>query len=503
MAYKWVQSSAYASVPPNAVVGGNDEDGAMIYVGRAEHEGDMLVCKVVPSKQIGFISQRGEALPKDIFEMLCGDNLAWIKCYDHVIPENAVLCGRTSLEQPVYIGRGHYEGHLIIGKISSVHRALFIAYRGAERRLDSYEILVEEQRQVPGWQLPPPPPLSPQLEKCPLTPPPPPPPAAVAAAAPPPIGLKPYPYPPAYDAPPLSLHDRPPQYTPTPMAQAMGMPMPTPLASTDPYPPPTPSILPSYQQPVGVALPLPPKPALPPSYAPAETAGPAYSSSSSSSSSCSSLGAAGYMPADTYKPPMGAYAPADTYKPPLDPYGPSCSSYTPAQVAPAANYGAGSTHGQLYDVWLPASPGYTPPDAVHGGHDSDMAPLLVCRGYFDGRHIPGKAAPSRGCAYITDAGRELIESNYEVLVGQGKYHWVHRAEGSIAPGAVEAGRAFNGEPLFVGRARYCGSLTPGKVQQSHRCIHIPYGGQEVGISSYEILVRSEIFHRQQAVNLSY
>ncbi|KAH8372090.1 hypothetical protein KR093_010053, partial [Drosophila rubida] len=140
----WVQSSAYASVPPHAVVGGNDEDGAMIYVGRAEHEGDQLVCKVVPDKQIGYVSQRGEALPKDIFEVLCGEQLSWIKCYDHVIPETAVLCGRTALQQPVYIGRGHYEGHLIIGKISSVHRALFIAYRGAERRLDSYEVLVEE-----------------------------------------------------------------------------------------------------------------------------------------------------------------------------------------------------------------------------------------------------------------------------------------------------------------------------------------------------------------------
>ncbi|KAH8297254.1 hypothetical protein KR044_008769, partial [Drosophila immigrans] len=504
-AYKWVQSSAYASIPPSAVVGGNDEDGAMIYVGRAEHEGDMLVCKVVPSKQIGFISQRGEALPKDIFEMLCGDNLSWIKCYDHVIPETAVLCGRTALQQPVYIGRGHYEGHLIIGKISSVHRALFIAYRGAERRLDSYEILVEEQRQVPGWQLPPPPPpLSLLEEKCPQSPPPPPPPPAVAA--PPPIGPKPYPYPPAYDAP----HDRPPQYTltPTPMAMAMGMPMPTPtrppLASTDPFPPPTPtpmpSILPAYQQPVGVALPLPPKPGMPPSYTPAETAAGGYcsspsSSSSSSSSSCSSS----FVPADTYKPPLVPYAPGYSGS------SSSASYVTPAQVAPGPSYGAvaTTTHGQLYDLWMPASPGYTPPDAVLGGHDSDMTPLLVCRGYLDGRRIPGKAAPSRGCAYITHAGRELIESNYEVLVGQGNYHWVHRAEGSIAPGAVEAGRAFNGEPLYVGRGRYCGSLTPGQVQQSHRCILIPYGGQEVRISSYEVLVRSEIFHRQEAINLSY
>ncbi|XP_023165343.2 uncharacterized protein LOC111595724 [Drosophila hydei] len=446
----------------------------MIYVGRAEHEGDMLVCKVMPSKQIGYISQRGEALPKDIFEMLCGENLVWVKCYDHVIPETAVLCGRTSLEQPVYIGRGHYEGHLIIGKISSVHRALFIAYRGAERRLDSYEILIEERGAAPGWQLPPPPDAMELAEKCPQTPPPPPPPPGLLTK--PPVARKPYPYPPDFDAVPFSLHDRPPQYTP--------MPMPSP--STDPYPPPPPpppamapptplaepTILPQYKRPLAVPVPIPAKHYdMPPSYAAAAVAPSTHHGST-------------FVPAETYKPAMN-----------LDPYAPSCSSYTPAVCAPAAT--------TSYDLWMAASPGYTPPDAVYGGHDTDMAPLLVCRAYYDGSHIPGKAAPSRGCAYITHAGRELVESRYEVLIGQSKYHWVPGYDGCIAAGAVEAGRAFNGEPLYIGRAHYCGSLTPGKIQQSHRCLHIPFGGQEVRISSYEILVRSEIYHRQQAINLSY
>lgn len=491
-----MQSSAYSTVPPHAVVGGNDEDGAMIYVGRAEHEGDMLVCKVVPSKQIGYISQRGEALPKDIFEMLCGEHLKWVKCYDHVIPETAVLCGRTTLDQPIYIGRGHYEGHLIIGKISSVHRALFIAYRGAERRLGSYEILVEDRSVLPaGWQLPPPPPAPAvmELEKVPLSPPPPPPPPI---AVKPVGGVKPYPYPPDFDAAPFSLHDRPPQYTPMPTPMATPMPMPLPTPSTDPYPPPPPTpaavvpepaILPQYRPPVQAAplptyTPLPPKPsyAPPPSYTPAVVAPP-----SSSGSSC--------VPAETFKPPLEHF---EVVKPPLDHYErPSCS-YTPAEVA-------GPVPGPDYDVWVAASPGYTPPDAVYGGHDNDMAPLLVCRAYIAGHHVPGKAAPSRGCAYIAHAGREIIDSRYEVLIGQGKYHWVPGYNGSIAPGAVEAGRAHNGEPVYVGRARYMGSLTPGKLQPSHRCLHMPYGGQEVRINSYEILVRSDHYHRQQAYSLTY
>ncbi|XP_068146910.1 LOW QUALITY PROTEIN: uncharacterized protein [Drosophila tropicalis] len=464
MAYKWVQSSAYSSIPANAVVGGNDEDGAMIYVGRAEHEGDMLVCKVVPSKQLGFVSQRGEALPKDIFEVLCGLNLTWRKCYDHKIPETAVLCGRTSLDQPVYIGRGHYEGHLIIGKISSVHRALFIAYRGAERRLDSYEILLDENApSMAGWQLPPPPE---DLEKAPLTPPPPPSPPAPALE----VAEKPfrYPHPLEMSAMPFPMHDRPPVYTPHP----------DPL----PAPPATPAeILPQRVQPVLVLPPLPaPEPVAvavpvpPPSYT-AATVAPGPSSA--------------FTPADTYKPPMmgGAYG----------------SSYTPAEYAgPSSSYAGGYDYN--YDCWLNVGPGYFySPDAVVGGHDSCMSQLLIGRAYYAGGPIPGKADPSQGYCFITYNGMEIAESSYEVLMGQGKYHWVPGYDGSIAPGAVEAGRASNGGPLYIGRAHYCGTLTPGKIQQSHRCLQIPFGGQEVRISNYEVLVRSDLYHRQQAISLVY
>ncbi|XP_030384655.1 uncharacterized protein LOC115631934 isoform X2 [Scaptodrosophila lebanonensis] len=433
----------------------------MIYVGRAEQDGDMHVCKVVPSKQIGFISTRGEALPKDIFEVLCGQNLAWVKCYDHVIPETAVLCGRTTLDQPVYIGRGHYEGHLIVGKISSVHRALFIAYRGAERRLDSYEILVEERRVVPGWQLPPPE----EAEKCPLTPPPPPSPPA-------PVSEKPYRFPyPINVAMPFPNQEPPPMYTPTAaptyppepvIPQPIVVAAASPLMSTDPLPPP-----PLRQV-----------------YTPAETGG--------------------YVPASSYIPASSTFTPADSYKPPLDPYGPGCSSYVPAECVPTTTQYAVSVAPPAdgYDMWVTASPGYTPADAVVAGHDADMSQLLVCRAYYDGFHVPGKAVPSRGCAYISHAGREIVQTHYEVLIGQSKYRWVSGYDGSIPLGAVEAGRNANGEILYIGRALYCGTLTPGKVHPSHKCLYIPFGGTEHRIINYEVLVRKN-FYQQQAIYLTY
>ncbi|XP_037827878.1 uncharacterized protein LOC119615916 [Lucilia sericata] len=412
--YKWLPSSAYANIPTNAVVGGNDVDGDMIYVGRSFHEGDMLVAKVIPAKKIAFVSFRGAELPKDHFEILCGRNLVWRHCYNHIIPEKAVLCGKTSLGQPVYIGRGHYEGSLTVGKISSVHKALFIPFRGVERRLETYEILVEEKL-IPGWQLP--------ASTDPLPP-------------PPPMTLeKPGPYPPVPTPSPYP-EIKPPMTTPLdppPPYGAVCMPMPTPLPNypTKPcnfpkpptnYPPPTPAC--SFPR--------------PPTNYPQVT------------------------PAATYPGP-----PEHFPNPP-----PPC--YAPSVTHP-------------HNIWVPAHPGTTPGNAVHAGHDIDMTTIYVCRAYHSGDLLPGKAIPGRSSAYVSYQGQEIQKSSYEMLVGE-HYIWAPAVNG-FAVGAVEAGRTACGEPLYVGRAHYNGSLTCGKIQRSHNCLYIPFGGREVRIAhGYEILV---------------
>lgn len=42
--------------------------------------------------------------------------------------------------------------------------------------------------------------------------------------------------------------------------------------------------------------------------------------------------------------------------------------------------------------------------------------------------------------------------------------------------------------LYVGRAAHEGSLTIGKIHPSHQCIYIPYGGAEISLAAYEVLV---------------
>ncbi|VVC95542.1 unnamed protein product [Leptidea sinapis] len=50
------------------------------------------------------------------------------------------------------------------------------------------------------------------------------------------------------------------------------------------------------------------------------------------------------------------------------------------------------------------------------------------------------------------------------------------------------GGGADGEPLFIGRVRHEGSITTGKVQQSHGVCYISFAGQELGFPDYEILM---------------
>ncbi|KAJ6643770.1 hypothetical protein Bhyg_08735 [Pseudolycoriella hygida] len=141
-------------------------------------------------------------------------------------------------------------------------------------------------------------------------------------------------------------------------------------------------------------------------------------------------------------------------------------------------------------TWIPTTVyAGLPPSAVYAGNDSDGSPIYVGRAYFEGQQLPCKVMPSKNAAYVSYAGKEHFVSNYEGLSGHG-FTWIQSGHGHVPAGAVVAGNN-SGEPLYIGRAHFQGSLTPGKVHRSHACLYIPYGGDEHAIRSYEVLVGSQ------------
>lgn len=101
--------------------------------------------------------------------------------------------------------------------------------------------------------------------------------------------------------------------------------------------------------------------------------------------------------------------------------------------------------------------------------------------------VLGKYVVSHGCCYIAHGGSEHAKHQFDVLCN-GNVSWVPTSNGHVPPGALQAGHTDSGEPLYVGRSCYEGSITVGKVQPSHGSLYIPFGGSEVSLKEHDILV---------------
>ncbi|GLV45926.1 uncharacterized protein CBL_11723 [Carabus blaptoides fortunei] len=66
---RWVRAAG-ADIPPNAVTGGQSEDGEPLYVGRVAHEGSVTTGKVQPSHGVCYIAYGGQELAFPDYEVL-------------------------------------------------------------------------------------------------------------------------------------------------------------------------------------------------------------------------------------------------------------------------------------------------------------------------------------------------------------------------------------------------------------------------------------------------
>ncbi|XP_046959401.1 uncharacterized protein LOC124529628 isoform X1 [Vanessa cardui] len=180
------------------------------------------------------------------------------------------------------------------------------------------------------------------------------------------------------------------------------------------------------------------------------------------------------------------------YKDGAQPLPPSAPSVAPLYNSPPGYPASAPVIGNApivggNGVWVDVTSGQVPPGAVVGGQDCSGEPLYVARAQHQGAMIPGKLVSSHGCAYIPWGGEEHGKTEYQVLVG-GPGNWVPTSGSNIPPGAFPGGESEDGEPLFIGRVNHEGSITTGKVQQSHGVCYISFAGQELGFPDYEILM---------------
>lgn len=142
--------------------------------------------------------------------------------------------------------------------------------------------------------------------------------------------------------------------------------------------------------------------------------------------------------------------------------------------------------------WVPTNsrdaPSLSNRAVVAGYEGHDGSPLWVIRAAFEGDLIPGKLAVKHHAAYIPWGGRENAVQSIEVCCARPeKVKWVESRDGNVPPQAIPGGRTSSGETLYIGRAHQQGSLTPGKIHQSHKVMYISFAGNEVPHKVYEVL----------------
>ena len=137
-------------------------------------------------------------------------------------------------------------------------------------------------------------------------------------------------------------------------------------------------------------------------------------------------------------------------------------------------------------TWRKATGGSIPDGAKPNGREADGARIWTARALHAGGVHPGKVRPAFGAANIPYGGNEIKVANYEVLMEEGL--WVKASGGRVPDGAVVVGFEADGQPLFLARAAYNGGIHQGKVRLAFGAANISWGGKEVKVADYEVLV---------------
>ncbi|XP_037033070.1 uncharacterized protein LOC119072042 isoform X2 [Bradysia coprophila] len=153
MSYNWESNCGYkpiaqwvrvvdGNIPNKAIGGGQDLSGENLYVGRVEHQGDIIPGKVVPSQGICFVPYAGKEHGKSEYQVLMTDeDIVWTDASYGEIPTGAIQGGVTVDGERLYIGRVKHMGAMCVGKIHPSHQVCFISFDGREFSYSLYSAL--------------------------------------------------------------------------------------------------------------------------------------------------------------------------------------------------------------------------------------------------------------------------------------------------------------------------------------------------------------------------
>lgn len=113
-----------------------------IYICRGYYERDLTPGMYIPDLKKAFIAFLGYEYQIHDFEVLVGGGLEWVPAINGESPSNAIEGGIDENQDIFYIGRGVYNNTVLPGKVHRLNRCLYVQYKGFERCLKIYEVLV-------------------------------------------------------------------------------------------------------------------------------------------------------------------------------------------------------------------------------------------------------------------------------------------------------------------------------------------------------------------------
>jgi hypothetical protein len=121
----WVKGPC-GTVPKDAFKAGRDNNGNIVYVGKAvhyvtEYQSEELPATVIASHTFAHASYGEKELDIDNYEVLCGYAFYWKPFIPHMpIPKGAVSTGKTVSDEDLFVVRVAHNKSDVIGKVKSL-----------------------------------------------------------------------------------------------------------------------------------------------------------------------------------------------------------------------------------------------------------------------------------------------------------------------------------------------------------------------------------------------
>lgn len=139
----WKQFSS-GQCPDEAVRGGTEKNGNVVFVTRATIGEELTPGKMVREAGGAFIPWGGKENSVFTYELLLNPkslDVTWKDGMMGDVPDGAIVCGRTSKGEPMYVGRAMHEGIWVPGKMIKSHGGVLFPYGGKENGATSYQVL--------------------------------------------------------------------------------------------------------------------------------------------------------------------------------------------------------------------------------------------------------------------------------------------------------------------------------------------------------------------------